>query len=268
MKKNTYTTVPMSVGEMRVYTNGDMKLHAYHTGDPIDDQVLVVEKNGTAVVVESPCFFDSIKALTGYLNGLGLKVAGVLTAYHMAGASFLPGVKKYATKNADEYGHTGGGKGLIDNFTAAFGSAFDSSIHTVTDTLSAGKVNIGGIDLVIVPTGEAFDVEIPGLNAVYTHMLGHDCHSIVAGAAHADAILAQLREYERRGFDLILTSHYVPEDLDDVEVKIAYLERLKAIAAGSGDKADFLTAMEREFPQYSGGNYLEMTAGMFFPGDK
>ena len=126
-------------------------------------------------------------------------------------------------------------------------------------------MNIGGIDLVIMPTGEVFDVEIPGLNAVYTHMLGHDCHSIVAGTAHADAILAQLREYERRGFDLILTSHYIPEDLDDVSVKMDYLERMKAIAAESGDKAAFLAAMEKEFPQYSGGNYLEMTAGMFFP---
>ncbi len=265
MKKNAYTTVSMPVGEMRVYGNGKMKLHAYHTGDPINDQVLVVEKDGVAVVVESPCFFDSCKALSDYLNGLGLKVAGVLTAYHMAGASFLPEVRKYATRNADEYGHTGGGKGLIGNFAAAFGESFDASIHTVTDYLSAGEVNIGGIDLVIVPTGEAFDVEIPGLNAVYTHMLGHDCHSIVAGTAHADAILAQLREYERRGFDLILTSHYIPEDLDDVSVKMDYLERMKAIAAESGDKAAFLAAMEKEFPQYSGGNYLEMTAGMFFP---
>lgn len=264
MKKNTYTTVPMSVGEMRVYTNGDMKLHAYHTGDPIDDQVLVVEKNGTAVVVESPCFFDSIKALTGYLNGLGLKVAGVLTAYHMAGASFLPGVKKYATKNADEYGHTGGGKGLIDNFTAAFGSAFDSSIHTVTDTLSAGKVNIGGIDLVIVPTGEAFDVEIPGLNAVYTHMLGHDCHSIVAGAGHADGIIAQLKGYIRKGHDLILTSHYTPEDLKDAQTKIEYLERLKEIAASCGDAQSFKAEVQKQFPAYSGENYLDMTAGFFF----
>lgn len=108
MKKNVYTTVSMPVGEMRVYGNGKMKLHAYHTGDPINDQVLVVEKDGVAVVVESPCFFDSCKALSDYLNGLGLKVAGVLTAYHMAGASFLPEVRKYATRNADEYGHTGG----------------------------------------------------------------------------------------------------------------------------------------------------------------
>lgn len=264
MKKNAYVTAPVSVGEMRVYTNGDMKLHAYHTGDPIDDQVLVVEKSGQAVVIESPCFVDSIRALTDYLDRAGLKVAGVLTAYHMAGAAFLPQVKKYATHNADDYGHTGG-KGLIDNFAGAFGESFDSSIHTVTDVLEPGAVTIGGIDLVIVPTQEAFDVEIPALNAVYTHMLGHDCHSIVAGKGHADAIIAQLQGYKDRGFDLVLTSHYVPEDLADVDVKTAYLERIKAIAAQSGDKAAFLTAVKGEFPQYSGGNYLEMTARMFFP---
>lgn len=265
MKKNAYTTVPVATGEMRVYTNGDMKLHAYHTGDPIDDQVLVVEKAGQAVVIESPCFVDSIRALADYLDRAGLKVAGVLTAYHMAGATFLPQVKKYATRNADDYGHTGGGKGLIDSFAGAFGAAFDSSIHTVTDFLEPGAVTIGGIDVVIVPTQEAFDVEIPGLNAVYTHMLGHDCHSIVAGRDHADAIIAQLRGYQDRGFDLVLTSHYAPEDLADVEVKLAYLERVKAIAAQSGDRSAFVSAVNGEFPQYSGGNYLDMTAGMFFP---
>lgn len=265
MKKNAYTTVPVSAGEMRVYTNGEMKLHAYHTGDPIDDQVLVVERAGQAVVIESPCFVESIRVLSDYLDRSGLEVAGVLTAYHMAGATFLPQAKKYATRNADDYGHTGGGKGLIDSFAGAFGAAFDNSIHTVTDYLEPGAVTIGGIDLVIVPTKEAFDVEAPGLNAVYTHMLGHDCHSIVAGKDHADATIAQLQSYKARGFDLVLTSHYVPEDLADVDVKLAYLECIKAIAAQSGDRAAFLEMAKKEFSQYSGGNYLEMTAGMFFP---
>ena len=71
-------------------------------------------------------------------------------------------------------------------------------------------------------------MEIPEINAVYTHMLGHDCHSIVAGADHADAMIAQLRGYIRAGFGLILTSHYTPEDLKDAETKIGYLEQLKA----------------------------------------
>ena len=59
-------------------------------------------------------------------------------------------------------------------------------------------MTIGGIDFVIRQTDEAFDVEIPAINAVYTHMLGHDCHSIVAGAGHADAKIAELRGYIAR----------------------------------------------------------------------
>ncbi len=84
----------------------------------------------------------------------------------------------------------------------------------------------------IKQTADAFDVELPEINAVYTHMLGHDCHSIVAGAGHADAMIAELRSYIAKGYDLILTSHYTPEDLKDAQTKIDYLENLKNIAAG------------------------------------
>lgn len=59
-----------------------------------------------------------------------------------------------------EYSHKGGGASLVSNFAAAFGDSFDSSIYTTTT--------------------EAFDIEIPEINVIYTHMLGHDCHSIVA----------------------------------------------------------------------------------------
>ena len=127
-----------------------------------------------------------------------------------------------------------------------------------------GRLTVGGIDFVIRRTAEAFDVEIPEVNAVYTHMLGHDCHSIVAGAAHADAMIAGLREYIRKGYDLILTSHYTPEDLKDAETKIAYLENLKRIAAGCTDAESFKAEVGRQYPQYSGQNYLDMTAGFFF----
>ena len=73
-------------------------------------------------------------------------------------------------------------------------------------------------------------MEIPEINAVYTHMLGHDCHSIVAGAGHADALIGQLEGFLAKGYTLVLTSHYTPEDLKDVETKIAYLRTLKDIA--------------------------------------
>ncbi len=264
MNKNTFTTVNLQKGEMNIYDFGDIKLHAYKTNDPIDDEVFIVEKNGSAVLIESPCFFDNIQELTDYLKGAGLVAVGMFVAYHGAGATILPEIPKYATQNAVDYSENGGGRALIENFANAFGEIFDSSIHKIANCVAEGKVTIGGIEFVIQRTAEAFDLAIPQINAVYTHMLGHDCHSIVAGPAHADGIVAQLKDYIAKGYDLILTSHYTPEDLKDAQTKIAYIENLKKIAANCADQDSFKKAVQQQYPAYSGHNYLDMTAGFFY----
>ena len=262
MNKNAFTTVKLAKGEMNVYDFGGIKLHAYKTNDLISDEVFAVEKDGKAVLIESPCFFDNIGELADYLKNL--KIEGMLVAYHGAGGAFLPEIPKYATQNAIEYSESGGGKTLIQNFTSAFGEAFDASVHKITNVIGEGRITIGGIAFDIRQTPEAFDVEIPEINAVYTHMLGHDCHSIIAGAGHADSVIAQLKEYIAKGYDLILTSHYTPEDLKDAETKISYIESLKTIAATCADAETFKKEVKRRYPAYGGENYLNMTAGSFF----
>ena len=101
MNKNTFTAVQLAKGEVNVYDFGTVKLHAYKTNDFIDNEVFIVEKAGKAVILESPCFFDNIEELTTYLQDV--EIAGMLVAYHGAGATFLPNVPKYATQNAVEY---------------------------------------------------------------------------------------------------------------------------------------------------------------------
>lgn len=98
MNKNTFTAVQLAKGEVNVYDFGTVKLHAYKTNDFIDNEVFIVEKAGKAVILESPCFFDNIEELTTYLQDV--EIAGMLVAYHGAGATFLPNVPKYATQNA------------------------------------------------------------------------------------------------------------------------------------------------------------------------
>lgn len=264
MNKNTFIKVNLSKGEMNIYDFGSVKLHAYKTNDFIDDEVFIIEKNGKAVIIESPCFFDNNKEFEEYISNHGVEPAGMLVAYHGAGADCLKDIPKYATQNAKEYAELGGGKALIDNFTAAFGAVFDNSIHRITNIINAGKNTIGGIDFIITPTQEAFDIEIPEINAVYTHMLGHDCHSIVAGEGHADAIIAQLENYVDKGYDLILTSHYTPEDLKDAGAKIEYIKKLKEIAAKCQNADEFKSKVKKRYGNYSGENYLDMTAGFFF----
>ncbi|MFS6557290.1 hypothetical protein VPJ68_17805, partial [Parabacteroides distasonis] len=106
-----------------------------------------VEKAGSAVILESPCFFDNIKELSEYLKDM--KIAGMLVAYHGAGAVFLPESPKYATQNAVEYSKNGGGKSLIENFAKAFGDIFDSSVHQITNIIGEGEIVIGGIRFII-----------------------------------------------------------------------------------------------------------------------
>jgi len=265
MKKTDCHITDLDYGQMAVYDFGGIKLHAYKTNDPIDDEVFVLENGGRGVIIEAPCFFDNIHELEKYLEEQGIAVEGILIAYHGAGASLLPGTKVYSTSRADAYNHNGGGAALVGNFTNAFGAAFDSQIFTTTDFIEAGKLSIAGIDLEIEDSQDAFDIRIPAINAVYIHMLGHDCHSIVAGAGHADAIIAQLESYQKAGVDLVLTSHYTPEDLKDAQAKIDYLTELKQVAARSASGEAFKETVNAEYPEYAGGNYLDMTAGFFFP---
>ena len=70
MNKNTFTTVNLKKGEMNIYDFGNVKLHAYKTNDFIDDEVFILEKNGKAVIIESPCFFDNNEELTEYLKNI------------------------------------------------------------------------------------------------------------------------------------------------------------------------------------------------------
>ena len=115
------------------------------------------------------------------------------------------------------------------------------------------------------PNAEAFDLEIPEINCVYTHMMGHDCHSIVAGCPHAGGIISQINYYIRKGFDLVMTAHYTPEDLKDAQTKVDYLTNLKEIALESESADEMKAKVQEQYPDYSGMNYLDMTVGFFFP---
>lgn len=87
----------------------------------------------------------------------------------------------------------------------------------------------------------------------------------MAGCPHADGIISQLNYYIRKGFDLVLTAHYTPEDLKDAQTKVDYLTNLKEIALESESGDEMKAKVQEQYPDYSGMNYLDMTVGFFFP---
>lgn len=257
--------INLNKGYVLVYNFGEVKIHNYNTADYIDDQVILLEKNNKIVIIESPAFYENNIELENYINSLNAKLEGILLSYHMGGGTFLKNAKKFATHNADKYGHNGGGKVLIDNFTKAFGEPFDNNIHNVTDYIEAGKIILADIEMNIIPTNEGYDIEIPEINSIYTHTLGSDCHSIIAGVEHANAMIKTLKGYIAKNYNLILTSHYIPEDISAVNTKISYIETLLNISKNCNSAKEMIEKVKSLYPNYSGINYLEMTANFFFP---
>ena len=174
MNKTADRTVTLDKGRVDVYTKNGITLYAYQTRDLIDDEVFILAKAGRGVAIELPCFYDNIRELTDFLKNEGITVEGKLVAYHAAGASFLPEVPTYGTASSAAYNTTGGGAGLVANFEKAFGDSFDAGLCAVDRMMEEGEINIAGIRFVVKPNAEAYDLEIPEINCVYTHMMGHD----------------------------------------------------------------------------------------------
>lgn len=259
--------VSLDVGEMYVYDYGDYKLHVYQTNDAITDICYILETDTNLIGIESPCFYDNLEEYMTYIDELGKPMDDLLLPYHPCGGETLQVENTYATEKTLELLEEGGSnRSMIDGFIEAFGDAFDGTVHEITNVIEPGNITIGGVDLVITEASDGFNIEIPAINCVYIHMMGSDVHNILTSNEVIDELTAQLEDYKDRGFSLVLTSHYLPEGMDAVDQKLAYLAETKEIAAESADSEAFIAAMQEAFPNYSGESFLEMSAAALVPG--
>lgn len=257
--------IDLKKGFIEVYDFGEIKLQAYQTNDLMYDESYILENKDNVLLVEFPAFYDNLGEFEEYVRGLNKNIVGKVFSDHPNGGTIFKDVKGYASEGTIKSMKEGTINGLVTGFETAFGGTFAKEYHEITGILKERQVNIGGFELNITYHDEDIEIEFPQIGCVYTHMLGHDCHSIVAGEGHANVIIEQLKGYKEKGYNLALSSHYTPETLKDVDTKIEYLEELKVIANDSKDINDFKDKVKEKYPEYSGLNYLDMTAGFFFP---
>ncbi|MFR0823346.1 MAG: hypothetical protein ACLU84_01280 [Clostridia bacterium] len=257
--------VHLNKGWMEVYDFGNRKLHAYQTNDLMTDESYILENKDQILLLEFPAFYDNLGEFEQYVSSLEKPIIAKVFSDHPNGATIFSDCKAYASKGTLQSMQTGTIYHLVEGFKTAFHGEFASEFHTITDILEGSKVTIGDFDLEITYHEEDIEIVFPQLQVVYTHMLGHDCHSIVTSNTHADAIIHQLETYKQKGYVLILSSHHTPETLEDVDTKIAYLKDIKEIASHTSNKETFIKVIESKYPTYQGLNYLEMTATAFFP---
>ncbi|MFV0437092.1 MAG: hypothetical protein ACK5PS_06845 [Desulfopila sp.] len=250
-------------GMVQVYDLGSIKLHAYQTADPMHDECFVLETADNLVAIESPAFEVNIAQWKAYIDGLGKPLTDMLLSYHPS-AGWYGTARTHATAKAKQAMTEGATRKLVEFLSTRFGPEFNTQAPHIDSVIPTGPNTIGGIDFDITDDGDGYDIAIPSAGVIYIHMLGADSHSILAGQDQINAYLATLENIKAKGYSLILSSHHTPETLADVETKIAYVQRVRELAAQSESKEDFIARVKKEFPNYVGDNYLDMTAGFLF----
>lgn len=261
----TKTNLKLNKGEITVFDFDGTKLHAYKTNDALCDESFLIEGTNSIVALELPAFHENLSEFKNYIRTLSKPLTDVIISCHPGGADYFEDAKIHmAGSTARALGENGGIMGLIKKFTVVFGKSFDEKLPKPVANLNIGENTIGGIKFIVTENGDGTDIEIPSINCVYTHMLGADVHSILAGSGHMDAVISQLEGYKAKNYALVLSSHYEPEELSACDTKIAYVKKAKELCSTCSDSKTFIEEMKKNFPSYSGVNYLEMTAGMCF----
>lgn len=264
-KKPSVNEVALESGNVTVYDYGDTKLHAFLTGDALADVAYIVEGKDALVGIELPSFTEGLDSWKGYIADLDKPMNDIFLCSHPAGASYVKGMHIYGTQGAKDSIAAGSTYATTQGLYESFGTDFHGGEDIANiNTVVSDKVTVGGIEFNLIDHGESYDLEIPALNAVYTHMLGKTSHSILVSLEQMDSLLDTLKGYQDAGYDMILTSHGGIEGQDAVTEKIAYVKKTKELAQANDNAEDFIAAMKEAFPDYSGENYLEMTAGYLY----
>lgn len=249
----------LGVGTMLVYDFGDIQLHAYETKDALGDENFILETADELVLIEVVGFTSNIEELQAYIQGLGKPLNNVVVAYHPAGADAYAQTTMHAAEGFGE-------AALIPGFIEIFGEAFNGSVPAEFELVEAGSVTIGGVALNVIQTADAFDIEIPAIGVYMTHMVGASTHNILPSIEAIDAMAAQMQQLKDKNYNLILSGHDVPRTIEITDEKLAYLKTFKELALSSASADEFTAAVNAEFPDYAGANYLEMSVGGLFAG--
>ena len=252
-------------GSVTVYDFGASKLHVYNTGDALGDVAYIVEGKDALIGIELPSFTANLDAWQNYIAGLDKPMNDLFLCDHATGASYVEGMNVYGTQGAQDSIASGSTYATTQGLYETFGDDFHGGEDLANiNKVVSGAVTVAGIDFNLIDRGETYDLEIPSMNAVYIHMLGKTCHSILTSTAHMDSMIETLKGYQSAGYDMILSAHSGVEGQDAVVEKIAYVEKAKELAASCDNAEAFMTAMKEAFPDYIGENYLEMSAGYLY----
>lgn len=248
---------------VKIYEIGGVVVHAFATNDPLLDECFIFEGRDSLVGLEAPAFIEDLEAWRDYIRSLEKPMRDIIIDVHPTGGRYTQDMRVWSTYGAARSIAEGKTMTTINRMRDQF-EGLDRSEVAITDFITREQMVIGGIAFRFVDYGDDFDVFVPRMRAVYTHMFGADTHSLITSVADADILIGRARMYAEESVALILSSHHEPELADAIGRKIGYLENAKEQIEDSVDGDEYRERMRRFYPRHLGGNLLDISSAMIF----
>lgn len=94
--------VTLDAGSVTVYDYGTVKLHAYLSGDALNDVAYIVEGTDSLVGIELPSFTDGLDAWQSYIGTLDKPMNDIFLCDHVTGASYVADMTVLGTQGAKD----------------------------------------------------------------------------------------------------------------------------------------------------------------------
>lgn len=243
-------------GAFSTYDMDGFRLHVYNSNDVMADASYIIEGQDSLIVMEYPLFKVNAAEFTDYINQLGKPVEIDITDYHLGGSDKLPltmpeGMPAFI--EGPVY------SGMMKQFAEQFG-------ETMVDlpTQKASEVPFGqtqrwnGIDFRF-EHGATSDFPgasiIIGSQVYYTHWTPSESHVSPLQVGSRAAVEAELLEAQKAlasGAKYFIGGHGGLAQKEQVEFKIAYLQKVKELVSSHKDAASFAEALQSAYPGLAG----------------
>lgn len=248
-------------GRFEVHDLGNFKLHVYYTNDVMADASYIVEGKDSLVTMEHPLFKDNVAEFDSYINKLGKPVEKIISDYHVGGTGSHDQIM---AEGMDTFSKGPVYGGMMKHFEEMWGDSMTEMPTGVVTEVPFGTTQTWAGMTFEFRCGATSDFPaasiLIGGKAYYTHWTpakAHVSHLQVSSPAAIDAEIAEAENSLASGATLFAGGHGGAATRDAVELKIAYLKKMKDLLEENKTAQAFVDAMKEAYPGLPGESGLE-----------
>ena len=266
-------------GSVRVCRYGEVALHTYIAPeDGLLVNTQIVEGPTRLIIFDAQYFLPHAAEAATYARSLGKPVDRIILSHvHL---DHWSGVEAFSRQfpQAPVYGPCGladylrdNGQRILNARRPALGNRIPARPTIPSRTLTEESEVIDGIPFEFRRYLDAESaLQLVALLPAQRTLLAFDLafaadQHVFTVTPHFDNWIAIMRELGALpGYDLVLSGHGEPTDRSAIAATIQYLERGRAVYAGSKDASEYASRMKRAFPDRNHPGWIDIAASLLY----